>query len=659
MKFTNNFKNAFLKPIKIHSTFNSINFYCDFETILVDNIHYISCFSIVSSRINYYQSLSSVTSLTIKAKSNELILDFIKICNELKKKICLLNNLKVLFLFHNFSKFDSFFLLNSLSNKKEFTVDLITRNRVIYKMILTNFLQNFTLEFRDTYSMLNISLERIGRIFCTEYKKIKFDYALNTLKLYENKNNFTSLKKKIEIYCLNDSLVLREGFERFIKEIKQLLFVNPLICLSLPSLAIKIFLKDFYDSKNASIENCSGNKEIFIRKSYKGGSADVFKPFMKNGYHYDINSLYPYVMKEFKYPVGKGTFINHCNINLDTFFGFLEVEVFCPASIQMPILTKYDKVKGLICPSGTWIDTYFSEEIKVAKVLGYKFKIIRGVSYKKAPLFVPIINKFHDLRSLYSKNSPGNMIFKLLLNSLYGRFGMKPVLPVTQIVDKKKYNEIQAIYNILNQTVLNQKIIVVFIKKPVVEKLNLLKKFNLITEEKYNHLKNESLNKSFFTPIQIASAITSYARIIIYKYKADTNNIVYYSDTDSIFCKYPIHKRYVSNTKLGFMKNCGKIVKAYFIAPKIYACLYLNKFDIKCKGVNKGLVSFEDIKKLYIGKKQSFTNTLFFKKDYKTFIIKKIKQKIDISGTFLKRQKIYKNGLWVSTTPYNITNTFN
>jgi hypothetical protein len=654
MKSVNKSNNLFLKPIKTYSSFNSINFYCDFETILVNNIHYVSCFSIVSSRIHYYKSVFSVNVSNIKSESSKLILAFIQICNELKQNIFSVTNTKILFLFHNFNKFDSFFIINSLSKKKEFEINLITRNRTIYKMIVFNQFKNFTLEFRDTYLLLSISLERMGHIFCKQYKKIKFDHSLNTLEVYAIKKKNSSVKKKIEIYCLNDSLVLKEGFECFIKEIKQILFINPLLCLSLPSLAIKIFLKDFYDFQKGAIENCTGNKEIFIRKSYKGGTVDVFKPYMKNGYHYDINSLYPYVMKEFKYPVGKGVFIKSNEINLDTFFGFLEVELHCPVSIKIPLLTKYDKFKGLICPSGSWKDIYFSEELKVAKSLGYRFKILRGISYKKKNIFVSIIDKFHGLRSQYSKNSPSNTILKLLMNSLYGRFGMKPILPVTQVVDKQEYNEIQAVYDILDQTVLNQKIIVVFIKKPVLEKLDLLLKFDLITENKYNILKHESLNKSFFTPIQIASAITSYARIVAYKYKSDFNNEIYYSDTDSIFCKYPIHKRYLSDVKLGFMKKCGKVKEAYFIAPKIYACLYLNKFDIKCKGVNKGLVSFQDIQNLYSGKERSFVNTLLFKRDYKKFIIKKIEQKIDISGNFLKRKKIYMNGIWVSTAPHNI-----
>ena len=311
----------------------------------------------------------------------------------------------------------------------------------------------------------------------------------------------------MEIYCLNDSLVLQEGFNHFLKEIKKSLFINPLSCLSLPSLAIKLFLRDFYDLQNTPIENCIGNKEIFIRKSYKGGTVEVFKPYMKEGYHYDVNSLYPYVMKEFEYPVGKGVFVRSEEIDFNTFFGFLEVEVYCPRTITIPLLTKYDSVKGLISPVGTWKDIYFSEELKVAKSLGYKFKIIRGISYEKKKIFTNIIKTFHNLRCKYPKSSPNNTIFKLLMNSLYGRFGMKPETPVTQIVDKKEYNEIQAIYDVLDQTVLNEKIVVVFIKKPVIEKLDLLRKFNLITSEKYISLKNSVLNRSFFTPIQIADAI--------------------------------------------------------------------------------------------------------------------------------------------------------
>ena len=300
-----------------HSNFKFINFYCDFETILVNNIHYASCFSIVGPQISYYKSLNLSCNMNIKETSNQLILDFIYACRELKQRVDIDITNKVLFLFHNFNKFDSFFIINSLSNLKNFKINLISRNKTIYKMIVVFLLLNFQLEFRDTYLLLNLSLKKIGYIFCSKFKKIEFDYSLNKIEIYQNKKKFCDLVKKIEIYCINDSLLLKEGFEFFIREIKQILFINPLFCLSLPSLAMKIYLKKFYNSQTGFIENCKGNKEIFIRKSYKGGMADVYYPCMEEGYHYDVNSLYPFVMKEFSYPVGYGTFVKSNSINLD------------------------------------------------------------------------------------------------------------------------------------------------------------------------------------------------------------------------------------------------------------------------------------------------------------------------------------------------------
>lgn len=651
MIYSNKFKQSFLEPIKKYPNLKIISFFCDFETILVDNVHYVSCFSIAGPMVSIVKSLNATVYNNIKINSNMLVLKFIKLCFELRENIINSSNLKVYFFFHNFNKFDSFFIINSLSNDNDFRFELVTRNKTIYKMLIFYKETEFFLEFRDTFLLLNLSLQKIGHIFCNKFKKIVFDHNLNTLQIYKNES-FNSIKKNLEFYCLIDSLVLKEGFEFFINKIKQILFVNPLLCLSLPSLGIKIFLKEFYNLEESPIENCTGNIETFIRKSYKGGVVDVFNPYMKNGYHYDINSLYPYVMKEFEYPVGKGTFMKGNTINLENFFGFLEVEVYCPENLNIPLLTKYDKIKGLICPVGTWKDIYFSEELKVAKFYGYKFKILRGVSYNKKKIFVDIIDKFYNLRCQYTKNSPINIILKLLMNSLYGRFGMKGSLPVTQIVNEQEYNKIQAIYEVLDQTVLNNKIIVVFIEKPVIEKLNLLRNSNLISEKEYFKLKNSSSKKPLFTPVQIASAITAYARIIIHKYKSDPNNKIYYSDTDSIFSKYPIHKRYLSDKKLGFMKECNKVKEAFFVAPKVYACIYNQKFDVKCKGVNKGLVTYNDIKALYNGETRFFTNSLMFKKDYKKYIISKVEQKLNITGKFLKRKKIFKNGKWVTTCPH-------
>jgi len=41
-----------------------------------------------------------------------------------------------------------------------------------------------------------------------------------------------------------------------------------------------------------------------IKQGYTGGSVDVYKPTGQHIYRYDVNSLYPYVMKSYPMPVG-------------------------------------------------------------------------------------------------------------------------------------------------------------------------------------------------------------------------------------------------------------------------------------------------------------------------------------------------------------------
>jgi hypothetical protein len=53
-----------------------------------------------------------------------------------------------------------------------------------------------------------------------------------------------------------------------------------------------IFLRRYYDNNIPLIKT----KSIFndIKNSYYGGVAEVYKPYGKNLYYYDVNFLYPY-----------------------------------------------------------------------------------------------------------------------------------------------------------------------------------------------------------------------------------------------------------------------------------------------------------------------------------------------------------------------------
>ena len=166
------------------------------------------------------------------------------------------------------------------------------------------------------------------------------------------------------------------------------------------------------------------NKDIdeFVRDAYYGGGTDYYKAFETNMKYYDVNSLYPNAMKN---PMPLKLIKYHKNmdgINLDSFFGYIEVEVFCPADILRPMLPF--KVDGkTIYPTGNWTATSFSEELKMMVLLGYKFKLIRGYEFSKANIFNSYVDHFFNIK----KSSTGSrkLIAKLHLNGLYGYFGRR------------------------------------------------------------------------------------------------------------------------------------------------------------------------------------------------------------------------------------------
>lgn len=187
-------------------------------------------------------------------------------------------------------------------------------------------------------------------------------------------------------------------------------------------------------------------------------------------------------------------------------------------------------------------------------------------------------------------------IFKLMGNSLYGRFGMSPRKYVTNLYHKSALWEIEEKYNVKDVKILNDMILVNHSEK--------------IDEEKYMHYSGKSYEKSdnihFKSTVHIASAITSYARIFMAKY-IDKETL--YTDTDSIFTTKIIDPSLIGKDP-GQFKLEGNYSEAVFLAPKCYALLnYDNSEIIRIKGLHNPAISFEAFKKL-LSKKTSHTFTV-------------------------------------------------
>jgi hypothetical protein len=93
-----------------------------------------------------------------------------------------------------------------------------------------------------------------------------------------------------------------------------------------------------------------------------------------------------------------------------------------------------------MAPLGKWEGMLFSPEMDNAKKFGYKFEILWGYTFKPANLFKGYIDILYNLRLKFPISNPLNLIAKLLLNSLYGRFGMIDRFPdITIFNDYKSF----------------------------------------------------------------------------------------------------------------------------------------------------------------------------------------------------------------------------
>src|SRR6266498_3285900 len=348
---------------------------------------------------------------------------------------------------------------------------------------------------------------------------------------------------------------------------------------TLPSLAFKLFRTHYL--KKDTIHMISGKIDDNIRQGYTGGAVDMYIPSNFNNkliYCYDVNSLYPYVMANFKMPIGSPTYFQKDIRKFNPYaFGFFYCKITAPENLLHPILQVHHLGKDnlrTIAPIGTWEGMYFSEELYNAEKLGYKFEVLWGYTFESDLIFKDYINDLYKIRLEYPKSDPINLVAKLLLNSLYGRFGMNDNFTYIDIWQKDEYLRLEKdnLDNIINIIKLGN---------------NYLVQLKFKQKELDTNLDNASETHNI--NIAIAFAVAAYARIHMSQFKNNPNlPNLYYSDTDSAYFDGPLPDSMVDPKRLGAIKLEKICKKAIFLAPKVYAFLDQNNIiEIKIKGVTK------------------------------------------------------------------------
>jgi hypothetical protein len=585
-------KTEYLKPIKrsIYRTGDFISM--DLETRNINGIMSPYCVSIYDGKnvVSFY--------LSDYKDSNDMLKN--SIIYLMKRKY---NGYRVYL--HNFSNFDGIFLLRVMTELSNHIQPIIKDGRFIN--IKFSF-GKYNIYFRDSYLLLPFSLSNLSKSFNVDKKSIFPYFFVNNVNIhlnYEGKvptyNYFTkiteeeysvyckdflskswNLKNEVIKYCNQDVITLHQIINKFSIEIFDLFRLDIVKYPTLSSLAFAIYRSNFLKRNKIPLIT---RKDIFndFKEGYTGGSVDVYKPHGKNVYYYDVNSLYPYVMKNCFMPVGYPTYFEGNILKYEKEpFGFFEVEIQAPEDLKNPLLqVRIDTKNGkrTIAPLGNWTGFYFSEEIYNTMKMGYTFNVLRGYQFKKDIIFNEYVDVLYDLKVKNIKNSTRYIIAKLLLNSLYGRFGMNLERINHVIVNEseaiKYYNEFKVIDVLILE---NGKEIISYVE-------------NINDEEELNHLN---------ISIPIASAITAYARNYMSMYKNLQNIQVLYTDTDSIATDKKLDDKDIGS-EIGLMKLEYKFDEVLFLAPKVYGGVIFsiekNIFEeiIKVKGLKNNSLRFKDL----------------------------------------------------------------
>ena len=381
------------------------------------------------------------------------------------------------------------------------------------------------------------------------------------------KSNITN--EDIE-YCFRDCEIVYDALLKIFE-------ISEIIRPTLPSLAMYDFRHNYINEDIQFSEICD---DFF--ESYYGGRTEAFYIGKTNAKVYDVNSLYPKAMSTVVLPDIKRLHkTEKCNVSFlecmikshegmakitvehsDTFFGYL------------PCRMKINNTTKLVFPVGEFTTTVNFNELRFALEAGVvKIKKVFYVVWgNRIPnIFREYVYTNYTLRKK-ATNELEKTIYKLKMNSLYGRFAMRMKMTTTycEMIPFKRIGEIKD-----------------------AGKYCELKLFNAVRADCYLITESEKFKNSFFSIPTISSYITSEARIYLLKtlIENEKNNVVY-CDTDSIF----LQGDFIGNVtdQLGDFKQENKIVttvkglKNYIYNDKE------GKQTVVIKGVSRGSIKTKE-----------------------------------------------------------------
>lgn len=451
------------------------------------------------------------------------------------------------------------------------------------------------LEFRDSRMLFKLSVKKMGERLpdlqkindsINLYKKVT-DFT--GLEINEPLNSVEELKEKYNVVynrVLYDSLITAEYLKFY--------FTNPVFInkgsnlkFSVPSLAVNHLISLLIDEGNNKkdlllnyfeLQNVEKINNYFLLKNnyYYGGITSYIPKYQncwidKKIISYDINSMYPTQMVK-NLPYGEPVSIKSkiTKKEKENYFIFVEIEGTFIKQLN-------ERIPALL--NKRWLQTgeeldsqshYFynlsgfinfcvtldeAELFLNPNTFQSDLKIKKYILFKQKTSLKSYIEKYYQFKA-NATNKIDKDLAKLFLNSLYGKFGERPIheVDIPRIIYNSKLVEDKKDFT-YNAGTLDKK-----------------------SDKIINYyVKGKDIKWSTHTYAPIACAITSLARAFLITSfinfsEKDKDLEIYYCDTDSMKVNKELSGNLIDAKKLGLWKDEGHFNHLKIIRPKVYVC---------------------------------------------------------------------------------------
>ena len=274
--------------------------------------------------------------------------------------------------------------------------------------------------------------------------------------------------KYAEFYCKQDVNILRQAFNKFASDFKKEFNINPFEFISISSLANEVFKRNVY-YPNGNLYEVGGHVREFMAQAVKGGRCmtaynkkwhitDTPKdgvPGSKALSDYDAVSLYPSAMSRLYTVEGKPEVIEYSAQNLSSIppelskYSAFIIEIrITKVGKHYPFPLIIQKTEEGNLNKDTEIDeehplTLIVDNIYLEDLINFQlitFDVIRGYGWtgKKDYRIQKVITNIFNKRLEYKKtNNPLQQLYKLIMNSCYGKCIEKPVMKDAKYLEDK------------------------------------------------------------------------------------------------------------------------------------------------------------------------------------------------------------------------------